>query len=307
MNKDLILLGMQNQGGGPPFASNTHGTVFVRSNKKLLARETHGTVFVRNKKQLLARETHMTVFVKKYIPTPAAPDTVVGLQLWLDAADSSTLFDSTTGGLPVVGGGKVARWEDKSGNANHATQGTANERPLRKTNDTNGNDVVLFDGANDWFSLASGLDLSGDVTIFTVIKRNASGINNPVLASQNSLVVYASYWYNDDIIYYTAASSSVRFISSTVSTDTGVFLLESQNHTNKTTPSRIFKNGTEVASGSIGTSIETYNSVGFRDKNSGEFMDGEICEIVHYNRELSSQEVLEVRNYLANKWGITLN
>lgn len=44
--------------------------------------------------------------------------------LWLEASDSSTITE--TGGL-------VSQWDDKSGNDNHATQGTAADQPLFET------------------------------------------------------------------------------------------------------------------------------------------------------------------------------
>ena len=55
--------------------------------------------------------------------TPWTPAQIT-TALWLDAADSTTLFDATIGGSLVVDGGTVRRWEDKSGNARHATNST---------------------------------------------------------------------------------------------------------------------------------------------------------------------------------------
>ena len=50
------------------------------------------------------------------------PSGINGLELWLDAADSSTLFSDhtfNTSATTDIGG-----WKDKSGNNNHATQAT---------------------------------------------------------------------------------------------------------------------------------------------------------------------------------------
>ena len=71
-------------------------------------------------------------------------EAITGLQLWLDASDASTLFDATTGGSLVAADGGVARWEDKSGNARHATQATSGSRPLRKTSQQNGLGTLFF-------------------------------------------------------------------------------------------------------------------------------------------------------------------
>jgi hypothetical protein len=72
--------------------------------------------------------------------------------LWLDASDASTLFDATTGGSAPADGGGVARWEDKSGNGYHATQGTSGNQPTRETTELNGLDVVRFNGSSDTMS-----------------------------------------------------------------------------------------------------------------------------------------------------------
>lgn len=64
--------------------------------------------------------------------------------LWLDASDSATLYDATSGGSLVAAAGTVARWEDKSGNAYHVTQATAGNRPTRQTSIKNGLDCLLF-------------------------------------------------------------------------------------------------------------------------------------------------------------------
>jgi len=72
------------------------------------------------------------------------------LELWFDASDASTLFDSTVGGSTPADGADVKRWEDKSGNANHATQDTANNCPHRSVSEENSLDCIEFDGANDW-------------------------------------------------------------------------------------------------------------------------------------------------------------
>ena len=62
------------------------------------------------------------------IPTLAleVPQTIAGLQLWLDA--TTGLYDAASGGGAVTtDSAAVARWEDRSGNARHFTQSIANK------------------------------------------------------------------------------------------------------------------------------------------------------------------------------------
>ena len=85
------------------------------------------------------------------------PSSIAGLELWLDASDSSTLYDATSGGSLVTADGEVARWEDKSGNNRHATQSTSSGRPIRRVSVQGGKDALDFDGWDDALNLSVAL------------------------------------------------------------------------------------------------------------------------------------------------------
>jgi hypothetical protein len=98
--------------------------------------------------------------------------------LWLDAADSSTLFDAVSGGSLVVADGGIARWEDKSGNGYHYTQSTAGARPIRKVSDQNGKDTALLSAGRFMESVAARVATRNvsSASAFVVRKfTNASG------------------------------------------------------------------------------------------------------------------------------------
>ena len=75
-----------------------------------------------------------------------SPLDLAGLQLWLDATDSSTVTVATG----------VSQWDDKSGNNYNATQGTATEQPAYTT----GVQVTL-DGVNDNMNVTFGGAVQG--------------------------------------------------------------------------------------------------------------------------------------------------
>jgi hypothetical protein len=102
--------------------------------------------------------------------TPALISTAV----WLDASDSNTLYDATSGGSLVAADGTIARWEDKSGNGRHFTQSTSDLRPTRKTAIQNGKDVVRFDGADYLLSPANTSAWGNDLLFFTNCKTTTS-------------------------------------------------------------------------------------------------------------------------------------
>ncbi|MFM6254192.1 MAG: hypothetical protein ACKPEQ_34470, partial [Dolichospermum sp.] len=76
--------------------------------------------------------TRLVVLGKKLL-TPAQ----ISTDLWLDAADSSTI---------TLNGSTVSQWNDKSGNGRNAIQATATNQPAYTANGLNGKPVLTFDG-----------------------------------------------------------------------------------------------------------------------------------------------------------------
>jgi hypothetical protein len=79
------------------------------------------------------------------------PSDFTSLQCWLDASDSTTLFDALTGGSLPGDNGSIGRWEDKSGNGYHAddaldisAQKISTTRPTRVIAAQNGLDAINF-------------------------------------------------------------------------------------------------------------------------------------------------------------------
>ena len=76
------------------------------------------------------------------------------LQLWLTAADATTLKNSS--GAQAANNDFIAKWMDKSGNNNHATQATSGAQPVNQTNSLNGYAGVIFQNDNEGLSGPSG-------------------------------------------------------------------------------------------------------------------------------------------------------
>lgn len=101
--------------------------------------------------------------------TPFTPDNVLGLQLWLDAADATTLFQNSDGTTAATADtDPVGYWADKSGNARHATQSNSGKRPQLKTNIINSKNAIFPDATDDYLQLASSITLSGAWTLYVV-------------------------------------------------------------------------------------------------------------------------------------------
>ena len=91
----------------------------------------------------------------------------------LDMTDLSTLYQDTAGTTPVTTiGQSIARVNDKSASANHATQSTAGLRPLLQTN--NGKYAAQFDGTNDALILPNISWTGGALNSFVALNIGAS-------------------------------------------------------------------------------------------------------------------------------------
>ncbi len=104
------------------------------------------------------------------------------LALWLDATTLSP--------------GAVASWSDLSGNGRIATQTVVNSRPTASLTAMGGRPGVVFDGANDFLSLAA-LALT-EFHLFVVLRRDAGATNGTVFQAGSSGSEASVVAINDD-------------------------------------------------------------------------------------------------------------
>jgi hypothetical protein len=104
---------------------------------------------------------------------PYVPEEDSRLVFWLNAADSSTLFQDLDGVIPVTGDGQaVGLWADKSGNDWHVTaNGGATGKPTYKVNRLNGLPAIRFDGNSDSMSTMLASLRDSNYTIVIVGRR----------------------------------------------------------------------------------------------------------------------------------------
>lgn len=97
------------------------------------------------------------------------PTDISGLHLWLDADDSSTLLDNTTGGSPVGDGGNIARWNDKATNNNYCLQSNIIKQLTKQEGVVNGRDAIECDGTDKYLVSTNniGINQTSAKTIFT--------------------------------------------------------------------------------------------------------------------------------------------
>jgi len=251
------------------------------------------------------------------------PKWISGLQLWFDAADSNTLYSGSTGGTLAVSSGSVGRWEDKSDNRWHATQSIEADCPRRITASYNGLDTIRFDGTNDTLLISGALGIMTNVsesTFFVVASSRRGGgarcfffINNGVTLGTSRIRFMKNGLNNvttegrrlDGDAFYTFNYFPGGVVSSSLLTCycSGIKF--------NTSSSYYYVNGiNQVLSGSMpsswsgSTSNATSLAVAIGSTATANYLNGDISELIYYNRYINDVERRSIERYLTRKWNI---
>jgi hypothetical protein len=238
------------------------------------------------------------------------PNTIPNLQLWLDATRINQANNTA-----------VSTWADQSGNGYDATQSTTAARPTYIASGLNGLPVVRFDGTDDQMALgASALGMLrnvGGATIFVVVKYSVGLITSPSLffstnISSASLRLETRQDLNSKLGTRGRRldADSVQGVTSVQTTSTSSVIIHAAKVDYQNTLLQQFINGaldgqltTYHTSGNTSDTNSNNIKVG---TNNNSFLNGDIAEIIVYNRDLNTSELAQVHRYLARKWGIAL-
>lgn len=225
-----------------------------------------------------------------------SPTGILGLQLWLDASDSNTLYDSIENGSLVVADSGIARWEDKTANSGHATQLNSSYRPTRKTSIQNNRDSVLFDGSDDYMNISS-LPVSQRITSMVVWQPNNNGYAYDTTYSSNDVDNRVALYNNSGLASFAGSS-----VSDNVYPLSGIWNLSTAVYDK--TSSRLYINGVLVSTGDVG--LNNMDSLRIGSKNTlTNYLNGYIGEILIYDYVMTETDRIMVEGYLKSKWGLS--
>ena len=247
----------------------------------------------------------MMPFKKRLRPHVPIPKQIGGLVLWLDAADTDTITDTT---------GSVTQWDDKSPNQYHFAQGTGAEQPTTDSVTTAGKNVIDYDGTDDNVELASAalrtaLSINTDQSVFFVFKADStSGTQVPLISANTA----GDDWYvitlinnNLSTAFFNGATyTNGQGKSSFTDTTNYNVLTAIYDQAGASTAARL--NGTAftgAVSGNGAGNLQT--TIGSRAGATSPF-NGQIAEIIIYDSQLSDANRDKIEAYLGQKWGITV-
>jgi hypothetical protein len=251
--------------------------------------------------------------LKSGIDYSFTPNDLDNLLAWYDAADTSSITQS---------GGKVSKWNDKSRNGKHATEGTVADQPITNATTQNGRNVIDFANLTDLKEkkLDMPVTIGAEATIFYVYKeatQTTGGSAFRAVISPNGTGGFG----NDKTGYslgmsYNNISRLRHYYADTVAlslaSETGAY--DNAYHTMTMVSSsasgvgKSYNNSSQFGSNATPdrtTGFQTDYTIGGDATNpEGRLYVGSIAEIIVYNRALSDNERLSIEGYLSNKWGI---
>jgi hypothetical protein len=232
-------------------------------------------------------------------------------QLWLDASDASTI---------TLNGPTVSQWNDKSGNGNHAAQSTAGNQPIYNTNGWTHYETaatmnsVLFDGSNDLFENVVACNTTSR-TIFVVFQSTGNqpaglfhcnptasnyyaGVFMPTYSSAPKTFLGASGgWRIDNVSSYWTSYNSSNWKNNLATIMLSPTKLSLRADSDDTWSS--------VASYTINTAGSLQIGAWTRNASDIREWQGNLAEMILYDRALDLDEQQRVENYLRDKWGTT--
>ena len=241
-----------------------------------------------------------------YIKTPKQISNCIA---WFDGNDSGTMTLSSN---------IASAWADKSGNNNTLNSAQLSNlpaggfSPLYTANAVNGLGSVYFDGSNDYMFVNSGIGLASAVgyTSFVVLSPRYLNAQQVTVGLQNSSGTYdfLAWWLSLDTFRIAFDGGGNGQTNTTSRNDNRPII---HSIVRNGTSANAYLNGLQYATNA--TVASTVNSgVARLGVGAGTYLNGTdpykgyVCEIIIYNRALSSTERFQVNNYLANKWRIPL-
>ena len=233
--------------------------------------------------------------------TGFSPKDVATLAVWLDFADSSTLFQNDNGTTAATAAGDpVGYVADKSGAGRNATQSTGNNRPAVSSGTQNGLRGLTFDNDNDLLSLGnlSGV-FTSEATAFVVFALAAQDTFYSLL---NTGVGFAHTMFFDSVpksfegSWRTARINGLTSVLPLSNLDARIYSIEASS----SYVTRV--NGVVDVSTSNTYSVGSTYQIGGHSTSG--YLNGTIYEVLLYSSVLSESNRKAVEAYLTKRWGI---
>jgi hypothetical protein len=252
---------------------------------------------------------------QQVLATPAVP--LPNPNAALPTAGRFLVLDAQTAALQFANGSAVTSWQDISGNARHAVASGATT-PVLVTNAINGQAALRFDGVDDHLTLPSGFqDFTAGMSLYVVMRPSALTYAFKIVAlgngaGQQNIALGRAGGTSGFQFFNNNAGGTYSWFDTpnglTVGEASLVSVQQDGGAAGGTSYAELTKNGVLLLGQQLYVPPVTTRAVNYIAKtywNEGMFQ-GDIAEIILYNRKLTAQEHASVQTYIANKYALTL-
>ena len=235
---------------------------------------------------------------------------ISGTVLWLKAGD-----------LELKDGEAISEWADSTGNGRTFVQNTATSQPkfIASDGDFNNHPVVDCDGGDKLVMAAFDAALNpNELTMFVVAATDTDNNNyQGIMESRSSsgaqagYNLYAKLTGNHRWQFWTGANTSWQVRESTTDlelnrADIVSCIISGGDGAGATATTTLRLNGAQEATGTTAFYKSTSEAMTVGNVPSSFFLNGQIGEIIIYDRALSTSEIENVEAYLSLKYDKTL-
>jgi prepilin-type N-terminal cleavage/methylation domain-containing protein len=225
-----------------------------------------------------------------------------GLYIWYETTMPNS-FDSAE----TVDSGLISTWHDISNYSNSSINATASggNRPTYISNAMNNLPVLRFDGSSDYMGVSTRLLRQSDYTIFIVHQRRSSDDELYFIGGHSRYhdMIRVGYQSSTSLLY--GHGNVINHSAAIDAYTVPIPRILSISHSS-TFGKEMYLDGTLIDSDPnlTPTIAESTTTIG---KFSSSYYNGDIAEMIFFNRFLSSQERRDVEKYLSVKWGISVS
>jgi len=230
------------------------------------------------------------------------------LQLWLrgDFVDTAS--------------GRVATWIDLSGRIQNAVQNDAAIRPTFVPNAVNGQPAIGFAGGSpptlrQHFTINGNFrDFTAGMTAFVVVNPTATANSArffELISSPDNSVIFIRNGSQSKALFGSIVNSSISALSSSGDMVNNSYQIltgrRASGSVQQFVATQLFQNAQNFGSGTTQIPVvanRTTNYIGRGQYSDNVYFQGQIAEMIIYNRALSDVEMTQVHSYLAQRYGI---
>lgn len=238
-----------------------------------------------------------------------SPKDIPGLLLQL-SAQASPLWTTSARTTPALADGDpVGGWDDISGNGRIFTQATAGQRGTLKLAVADGKRAVRFVAASTQALICTTEFLNvANFTFVAVFKHTAAASaevyldQGPTGAAAQLAGIIGNSNNTDRCLFRDSANNSISIVPSLFSDANYHVCIAKLDGTTGT----LYSNGgKKTVSTNASYTPATFEAAPLPavGGGAGSYLDGDVCEVLVYNRPLEDFERVQVERYLGSTWG----